>query len=115
MLKSLALASVVAIGLSSGAQAACGTASLAGNWDVGSLLGACTIKIYTTGAVSGSCSGIPITGKLKQTADCRITGTINGETALGRSEALDAGSTLKPNLMLGSTKGRVGPFAAYRR
>lgn len=115
MVKSFAIAASLALATTAGAEAACSTSSLAGLWDVGSGLGECSVRIYSTGAVKGDCGGIPVTGKLRLASDCKLSGELMGERAVGRTEAIDAGSALKPNLLLGSTAQRLGAFAAYRR
>ena len=88
------------------AEAACSTASVAGDWlftiQNGRGQDICPGKLTSTGNLSGKClSGLPMFGKIAVDSRCKITGSVVGATFTGRTDTIPVGSALVPNLMMG--------------
>ena len=93
------------------ANAACSTSALAGKWVFFVDSPACTATISTTGVIAGCGSS----GTITMTSACKWTATVDGKGYNGRSEAISAGSSLKPNLLIGVKNNGTDRVTAFRK
>lgn len=96
-------------------DAACNTASLAGNWHVETYSDICELKISKVGAISGTCEyDGKISGTISLASTCKVTGKLATNIFNGRTETIDSRTLLIPNLMIGSGT-NIGYINAYRQ
>lgn len=108
-MKTMGIAATALLISAGAAQANCSTASLAGSWAFTTGTSICTATVSSAGVVTGTCGS----GMVSMTSACKLSGTINGQTVAGRSEAIAPASALKPNLLIMSIGTKMN--AGYRK
>ncbi len=98
------------------AQAACSTASLAGNWRIITQDSVCNAAISSSGKFSNvPCSdGSHHSGSLLLTSACVLGGNIDGVAIKGRTNPLAPLSHSTPTIMLGASVNGNIAFNAFR-
>lgn len=110
------LALIALLAMAGSAEAACGTASLAGKWTLIGQSEVCAVTVQTSGNFSGTCSdSTSRSGTISQTSNCKITGSANGVSFKGRTETIRAASADVPVLIFGASSNGAIAFSGFRQ